>query len=167
MVFKFLGLIKALDRIQTESRHQVSTNADAARAEIMSLNGANTSSTHTIYVRKVEANATGGLVGGGVRRFADGGAAQAERGPRSAAAQVGADRAARHLQGRDLLLGHHARHPRHGPRGPSCRDRGGRVRGDDVGAPASKHAEKVDSAKYWWGIAAAAMIGDSRMPKAG
>lgn len=68
------GMIKALDRIQTESRHQVSTNADAARAEIMSLNGANTSSTHTIYVRKVEANATGGLVGGGVRRFADGGA---------------------------------------------------------------------------------------------
>ena len=68
------GMIKALDRIQTESRHQVSTNADAARAEIMSLNGANTSSTHTIYVQKVEVNATGGLVGGGVRRFADGGA---------------------------------------------------------------------------------------------
>lgn len=68
------GMIKALDRIQTESRHQVSTNADAARSEIMSLNGANTSSTHTIYVRKVEANATGGLVGGGVPRFADGGA---------------------------------------------------------------------------------------------
>lgn len=66
------GMIKALDRIQTESRHQVSTNADAARSEIMSLNGANTSSTHTIYVRKVEANATGGLVGG-VRHFADGG----------------------------------------------------------------------------------------------
>lgn len=68
------GMIKALDRIQTESRHQVSTNADAARAEIMSLNGASTSSTHTIYVQKVEVNATGGLVGGGVRRFADGGA---------------------------------------------------------------------------------------------
>ena len=68
------GMIKALDRIQTESRHVVSTNADAARAEIMSLNGANTSSTHTIYVQKVEVNATGGLVGGGVRRFADGGA---------------------------------------------------------------------------------------------
>lgn len=66
--------IKALDRIQTESRHQVSTNAEAARAEIMSLNGANTSSTHTIYVTKVETNATGGLVGGGVRRYADGGA---------------------------------------------------------------------------------------------
>lgn len=68
------GMIKALDSIQTESRHQVSTNADAARAEIMSLNGANTSSTHTIYVTKVETNATGGLVGGGVRRYADGGA---------------------------------------------------------------------------------------------
>jgi phage-related minor tail protein len=68
------GMIKALDRIQTESQHQVSTNADAARSEIMSLNGANTSSTHTIYVTKVETNATGGLVGGGVRRFADGGA---------------------------------------------------------------------------------------------
>ena len=68
------GMIKALDRIQTESRHQVSTNADAARSEIMSLNGANTSSTHTIYVTKVETNATGGLVGGGIRRFADGGA---------------------------------------------------------------------------------------------
>lgn len=67
------GMIKALDRIQTESRHQVSTNADAARAEIMSLNGANTSSTHTIYVQKVEVNATGGLVGG-MRNFADGGA---------------------------------------------------------------------------------------------
>ena len=68
------GMINALNRIQTESRHQVSTNADAARAEIMSLNGANTSSTHTIYVQKVEVNATGGLVGGGVQRFADGGA---------------------------------------------------------------------------------------------
>lgn len=72
------GMLKALDRIQTESRHQVNTNADAARAEVMSLNGANTTSTHTIYVTKVETNATGGLVGGAVtgpvRRFADGGA---------------------------------------------------------------------------------------------
>ena len=66
--------ILALDRIQTESRHQVNSNADAARAEIQSLNGMNTSSTHTIYVRKVETNATGGLVGRGVRYFADGGA---------------------------------------------------------------------------------------------
>ncbi|MCP5340255.1 MAG: phage tail tape measure protein [Sinobacteraceae bacterium] len=66
--------ILALDRIQTESRHQVNSNADAARSEILSLNGMNTSSTHTIYVRKVETNATGGLVGRGVRQFADGGA---------------------------------------------------------------------------------------------
>jgi len=71
-------MIRALDRIQTESRHQVASNVDAVRAEIDSLNGRNTSSTHTIYVQKVEVNATGGLVGGGqsggVRRFADGGA---------------------------------------------------------------------------------------------
>jgi len=68
------GMIKALDRIQTESRHQVSTNAEAARSEIMSLNGANTSSTHTIYVQRVEVNATGGLVGRGIQHFAEGGA---------------------------------------------------------------------------------------------
>lgn len=68
------GMIKALDRIQTESQHQVASNVGAVRAEIDSLNGRNTSSTHTIYVNKVETNATGGLVGGGVRRFADGGA---------------------------------------------------------------------------------------------
>ena len=67
------GMIKALDRIQTESRHQVASNAGAVRAEIDSLNGRNTSSTHTIYVTKVETNATGGL-GVAVRRFADGGA---------------------------------------------------------------------------------------------
>lgn len=68
------GMIKALDRIQTESQHQVASNVGAVRAEIDSLNGRNTSSTHTIYVTKVETNATGGLVAGGVRRFADGGA---------------------------------------------------------------------------------------------
>ena len=70
-------MIKALDRIQTESQHQVASNVGAVRGEIDSLNGRNTSSTHTIYVTKVETNATGGLVGGaggGVRRFADGGA---------------------------------------------------------------------------------------------
>jgi tape measure domain-containing protein len=65
--------ITSLSRIQTESNHFVRTNADAARSQIQSLNGANTSSTHTIYVRKVETNATGGLVGGGVRHFAQGG----------------------------------------------------------------------------------------------
>ena len=71
------GMIKALDRIQTESHHAIQHNADAARSEVMSLNGIHTTSTHTIYVTKVETNATGGLVGsasGGVRHFADGGA---------------------------------------------------------------------------------------------
>ncbi len=68
------SMIEALGRIQTESRHTVGTNADAARAEIMSLNGANTSSTHTIYVQRVEVNATGGLVGRGLPHFAQGGA---------------------------------------------------------------------------------------------
>ena len=68
------GMIKALDRIRTESQHSVSTNADVARGQIQSLNGMNTSSTHTIYVAKVETNATGGLVGVGVPHFAVGGA---------------------------------------------------------------------------------------------
>jgi phage-related minor tail protein len=71
------GMINALGRIQTESQHSVSTNADAARSEISSLNGMNTSSAHTIYVTKVETNATGGLVGAGVTGFADGGYADA------------------------------------------------------------------------------------------
>ena len=67
------GMIKALDRIRTESQHSVSTNADTAKGQIQSLNGMNTSSTHTIYVTKVETNATGGLVGSGVSYFAQGG----------------------------------------------------------------------------------------------
>lgn len=67
------GMIRALDRIKTESQHQINSNADAAKGQVLSLNGMNTSSTHTIYVTKVETNATGGLVGGGVPHFADGG----------------------------------------------------------------------------------------------
>ncbi|MBA3059142.1 MAG: tape measure protein [Gammaproteobacteria bacterium] len=67
------GMINALGRIRTESQHSVNTNADAARSQISSLNGMNTSSTHTIYVTKVETNATGGLVGAGVPHFAVGG----------------------------------------------------------------------------------------------
>ncbi|NJD63905.1 MAG: phage tail tape measure protein [Chloroflexi bacterium] len=73
------GMIRALERIQTESRHQVNANVDTVRSQIQSLNGANTSSTHTITVRRIEGNATGGLVGAGarqgtgVRQFADGG----------------------------------------------------------------------------------------------
>ena len=65
--------IAALDRIQTESSHLVASNVNAVRAEVQSLNGMNTSSTHTIAVRRVEANASGGVVGGGVRQFAEGG----------------------------------------------------------------------------------------------
>jgi tape measure domain-containing protein len=67
------GMINALGRIRTESQHSVNTNADSARSEISSLNGMNTSSTHTIYVTKVETNATGGLVGAGVPHFEVGG----------------------------------------------------------------------------------------------
>ncbi|PZP08770.1 MAG: hypothetical protein DI607_12900, partial [Sphingomonas hengshuiensis] len=68
------GQIRALDRIRTESQHRASSNVDAVRSEITSLNGMNTASTHTITVRRVEANASGGLVGAGVRHFAAGGA---------------------------------------------------------------------------------------------
>ena len=75
--------ITALSRLQTESNHQVRTNVDAARAQIQSLNGANTSSTHTIYVRKVETNASGGVVGAGT--MGKGVSAFAQGGPVSAA----------------------------------------------------------------------------------
>jgi phage-related minor tail protein len=81
------GMINALGRIRTESQHSVSTNAGAARSEISSLNGMNTSSTHTIYVTKVETNATGGLVGAGVPHFARGGYAEAS-GSRGAVAPM-------------------------------------------------------------------------------
>ena len=67
------GMINALSRIRTESQHSVSTNVSDARSQIQSLNGMNTSSTHTIYVQRVEVNASGGLVGAGVSRFAAGG----------------------------------------------------------------------------------------------
>ncbi|QTD44384.1 tape measure protein [Ottowia testudinis] len=73
--------IAALNDLETQSKHLVRSNADEARAAIQSLNGQNTSSTHTIYVKKVEANASGGLVGTGstatsnhIRGFATGGA---------------------------------------------------------------------------------------------
>ncbi len=52
----------------TQSTHTIVTNANQALAEILSLNGRNTSSTHTIYVQRVETDAVGGLVG-----LADGG----------------------------------------------------------------------------------------------
>ena len=45
------------------SLHTITTNYAQALSQILSLNGRNTFSTHTIRVRKVEVNALGGLVG--------------------------------------------------------------------------------------------------------
>lgn len=58
--------ITTLNDLKTQSQHLVNSNVNDARAAIQSLNGQNTQSTHTIVVRRVEGNAAGGLVGGGV-----------------------------------------------------------------------------------------------------
>jgi phage-related minor tail protein len=72
------GRIAGLKDIETESRHQVSSNVAEVANEIDSLNGRNTSSTHTITTVRVEANALGGLIGvSGVSRYATGGAVSA------------------------------------------------------------------------------------------
>lgn len=60
-----------LNNIKTESQHLIKTNADAAKREIQSLDGMNTSSTHTIYVKRVEEKAAGGIID--ALRFARGG----------------------------------------------------------------------------------------------
>jgi hypothetical protein len=52
-----------LDSTKTASKHDVKDNVPAVKKEIDSLKGRNTSSTHTIYVRRVERNATGGWAG--------------------------------------------------------------------------------------------------------
>lgn len=68
--------IEALNTLQTASRHVVTSNAEQARRDIDSLQGRNTTSTHTITVRQVEAHAAGGVVGvlsGAWRRLAGGG----------------------------------------------------------------------------------------------
>jgi tape measure domain-containing protein len=67
------GQIRAMDQIRSESQHVVRSNVPQARAEIQSLNGQNTSSTHTVYVKKVEQHASGGMVGMSLPRFARGG----------------------------------------------------------------------------------------------
>ncbi|NDY56336.1 tape measure protein [Desulfovibrio sulfodismutans] len=64
--------IAALNEIETTSPHTVKDNATDVLAEIRSLDGQNTESTHTIYVQRVEAAAAGGLIGE-VARFAAGG----------------------------------------------------------------------------------------------
>lgn len=61
----------------TTHTHTVRADTSRAKSEIQDLQR-DTSSTHTIYVRKVEKNATGGLVGS-LQRFAAGGQAWADR----------------------------------------------------------------------------------------
>lgn len=56
--------ITLLNDLKTQSQHLVNSNVNEARSAIQSLNGQNTQSTHTIVVRRMEGNATGGLVGG-------------------------------------------------------------------------------------------------------
>lgn len=66
--------IDALDQ-QLKAQHTLTVNSNVkdVKAEIDSLNGRDTASTHTITVRRVEANAAGGMVGAGLARFARGG----------------------------------------------------------------------------------------------
>ncbi len=54
--------IKALSSIETQSKHQINSNVDKVKANIDSLNNRNTSSTHTIYERRVAAKNAGGLI---------------------------------------------------------------------------------------------------------
>ena len=63
-----------MDDLQTPTASLHSVDPDTARAEaaIKALEK-NTRSTHTVYVRKVETNATGGMVGAAVLRRASGG----------------------------------------------------------------------------------------------
>ena len=62
-----------LDGQSTESNHTVKDNAAKVQSAINDLK-ANTSSIHTVYIRKVEKNAAGGLAGWS-QRFRDGGQA--------------------------------------------------------------------------------------------
>jgi TP901 family phage tail tape measure protein len=70
--------LKDLEKVRTsaaalENVHlQLQSNAKEVQAEIDKLKE-DTSSTHTIYVKKVELNAAGGAVGWSVQRFANGG----------------------------------------------------------------------------------------------
>ena len=58
----------------TASTHTVDSNAAKVQAEVDALQGRNTESTHTVYVRQVEQRAGGGLIGG-VAKLAAGGQA--------------------------------------------------------------------------------------------
>lgn len=65
--------VESIDGIQTYSQHEIDTNADQALSDLDRLDGHDTSSTHTVYVREVTRNALGGLI----RQFAAGGAVSA------------------------------------------------------------------------------------------
>jgi tape measure domain-containing protein len=67
------GKLLELNDFKTDSQHTVKANVDDILREIRALDGKDTSSTHAIYVKKVQTNATGGLVGL-AQRFASGGA---------------------------------------------------------------------------------------------
>jgi len=60
-------------KIETASDHTVSSNVPQVATEIDSLNGKNTTSTHTVVTRNVSANNAGGLIAP-IARFAQGGA---------------------------------------------------------------------------------------------
>lgn len=84
------GLVK-----NTSSTHSVGSNVADVQGQISALK-ADTSSTHTIYVRRVETNATGGQVGAGLPGYALGGRVansvrQFARGGRVASAAGGSD----------------------------------------------------------------------------
>lgn len=68
---KALAAINELKR-PTDSKHAVNIDAARAQAAIRDLQRP-TSSRHTVYVTKVATNATGGMAGDGIARFAFGG----------------------------------------------------------------------------------------------
>jgi TP901 family phage tail tape measure protein len=73
-------LATTLNDTKTSSKHTIDDNAPEAMGNLEALNNHDTSSVHTIYIKKVEKNAAGGLVGayargGLIQRLADGGRA--------------------------------------------------------------------------------------------
>lgn len=55
--------VDALNGVTTYSDHRINTNAAQALSEIEQLANHDTTSTHTVYVRTVQANNAGGLIG--------------------------------------------------------------------------------------------------------
>ncbi|MGE4442125.1 MAG: phage tail tape measure protein [Desulfomicrobium sp.] len=73
-------LVTTLNDTQTSSQHSIDDNSFETMGNLEALNNHDTSSVHTIYIKKVEKNAAGGLVGayargGLIQRLADGGRA--------------------------------------------------------------------------------------------